>query len=527
MDSIGSISKETLGLMKGGLSGGRDWLTGKPLEKGVSISTGLTWYDLQAPSKNLYPQITPIRNSLPRVKRKDPGPAAHWISVDSIVGSGWDSMGWVPEGQRSGTMGYNTSNHAFTYVTIGEEDYLTFEAEAAAEGFEDENAMVTFRLLQKMMQKEEKGLLGGNAGGALGSGGIALGTCNTPTVSSVADTNSTLPTATYKVQCVELTFEGYKNSTLAAGVATQKTIVGADGKSFVLNGGAGQASAESAGQGVTSGTNHLVATVTPKSGAVAWAWFISSAGGSGNETLQQITYVPWMIQSVALVAGRQTAASITSDYSANSNYAFNGLITTAFSYGTYGGAGTAYVTYLSNPLDGSAGKGVGFTASGRGSVVEIDNALKAMWDNNRLGPTVMYVNSQEQQNITSKCLTNASGPLLRYEVPTTPGQAYGIVAGGVIDYYYNPFTPDGGYKLPVKLHPDVPPGTVLFWCERLPTWYQSNNVPNVAEVLLRRDYYRMDWPLRTRQREYGVYAEEVLGIYAPFAMGIITGVANL
>jgi len=30
----------------------------------------------------------------------------------------------------------------------------------------------------------------------------------------------------------------------------------------------------------------------------------------------------------------------------------------------------------------------------------------------------------------------------------------------------------------------------------------------------------------TRQRQVGVYAEEVLAVYAPFAMGVICNIAN-
>ena len=63
-------------------------------------------------------------------------------------------------------------------------------------------------------------------------------------------------------------------------------------------------------------------------------------------------------------------------------------------------------------------------------------------------------------------------------------------------------------------------------CERLPVWYQSNQTPNVAEVLTRRDYHRVDWPLRTRRREFGVYAEETLAVYAPFGVGILTNIGN-
>ncbi len=48
----------------------------------------------------------------------------------------------------------------------------------------------------------------------------------------------------------------------------------------------------------------------------------------------------------------------------------------------------------------------------------------------------------------------------------------------------------------------------------------------MAEVLTRRDYYRVDWPLRTRRHEFGVYAEETLAVYAPFGIGILTNIGN-
>ena len=88
--------------------------------------------------------------------------------------------------------------------------------------------------------------------------------------------------------------------------------------------------------------------------------------------------------------------------------------------------------------------------------------------------------------------------------------------------YYNPVT---GVEIPVKVHPDLPPGTILAF-ERLPVWYQSNEVPNVAEVMTRRDYYRIDWPIVTRSREFGVYAEETRAVYSPFGVGILTNIAT-
>jgi len=506
------ISRDTIDMMKGSLGQPLDGelLRGGGLQKGVTIATGLTWYNLEIPAKNIYPTITPLRNSIPRVGPRGagtqhPGDAAHWKTIRALIGSGYDAMGWVPEGQRSGVMNYTSIPMAKTYVTLGEEDNLTFEAEAAAEGFEDENAMVTFRLLQKMMRKEEIGILGGNAT-------LQLGTPDTPSTAA-AGTGGTLPSATYSVIVVALTLEGWKNSSITGGVATTKVITGADGKNFTLNGGSSNRSS-AASQAITLGQN-LYYWTTPVPGALAYAWFIGTAG---NEILQQITTQANGSWTVPLLTGTQAATAVSGDHSTNPELAYDGLFSYAFNPDN-----NAIVTYMTQ---GANGVPSALTASGRGSIVEIDTVLESMWDQFNLGPSVLYVNSREQRLISDKVLSNTSGPLLRYDANSTPGGPYAITAGGVIDYYYNPFSHEGGYKLPVKIHPDIPPGTILGWCERLPPWYQSNEVPNVAEMKVRRDYYRIDWPLVTRQREYGVYAEEVLAIYAPFAMFVITNIPN-
>jgi hypothetical protein len=43
---------------------------------------------------------------------------------------------------------------------------------------------------------------------------------------------------------------------------------------------------------------------------------------------------------------------------------------------------------------------------------------------------------------------------------------------------------------------------------------------------LSKSSYQLDWPIVTRERQVGVYAEEVLAVYAPFAMGVISNIAN-
>jgi hypothetical protein len=498
---MSNVTQETLDLIKLALAN-----PSQDLAKSINLGTGLVAIDLQAPAKNLYPIITPLRNAIPRVGGGT-GTATQWRQVNAITGSGFDAMGWVPEGQRSARMSYSTTSKAATFVTIGEEDQLSFEAEAAAQNFEDLDATMSLRLLQKLMRKEETGLLGGNAS-------LALGTPATPALSA-SGSGATLPAATYSVIVVALAFEGYKNSSLAGGVATSQTFTGADGNPYTLGGGSSNKSAN-ATQAVTLGQT-LFASVAAAQGAVAYAWYVGTAG---SETLQAITTINSAAFAAPLAGGRQAATAITGDNSRNATLAFDGLLTAAFNP-----ANSAFVNVLPT---GTAGAGTPLTASSRGSVIEIDAMLQSMWDQFRLSPTVIYVNSQEQRNITNKVLNSSSGPLLRYnaEAAAQGQDPYAIVASGAIEFYYNPFAVDGGTKIPVKLHPDLPPGTIIGWCERLPAAYQSNEVPNVAEVKTRRDYYRIDWPLRTRQREVGVYAEEVLAIYAPFAMGVITNIAN-
>lgn len=502
---LANLTQETLALFKAAQGGIK---TEDDLRKSVTTGTGLVGFDLQAPAKNLYPYLAPLVKEIPRVPGET-GTATNWRVVSAIQGSGYNAMGWVPEGQRSARMSYVTANKAATYVTIGEEDQVSFESVTAARGFEDLRATAAVRLLQKMRMKEEDAILGGNTS-------IALGVTPSPTVVG-SNTGGALAAGTYSVVCVALTYEGFRNSSVAGGVATSQTITGADGLTYTLNGGSANKSA-SVSSGALSGVgvNSISASVTPVVGAVAYAWYWSTTVGS--EVLGAITTIN-SILITANAAGTQLASAITADSSRNTSVpAFDGLLTW-----TWNQAGVNVVRQAT----GTAGTGTPMTSSGRGSVNEIDSILQALWDNYRVSCEVIWMNSQELKNITNKVLSNASGPLLRYVKGENESDAeYRLAASGRIDFYYNPFAIEGGDKIPIKVHPTIPPGTILGYTNTLPPQYQNNNVPRAVEVRTRRDYYEIDWPLRTRQYEMGVYSEEVLAMYAPFTLWSLTNVAN-
>jgi len=495
----GELTQATLEMIKASQAKENDALT-----KSVSTATGLVAYDLQAPAKNLYPVNTPIRNVLPRTPG-GVGTATNWKVIQQVTGSGFDAMGWVAEGQRTGRMSYSAIDKAAAYRTIGEEDQVTFEAVSAGRTFEDVRATAAMRVLQKMMLKEENALTFGNAT-------LNLGTPVTPTVSA-SGSGATLPAATYSVIVVALTGEGYRGASLTNGIPTSQTITGADGNTYSLNGGSSNKSA-AATSAVTLGQT-LFASTTSVTGALGYAWFVGTAG---NEKLEAITSINSMAINKPLLGTGQTAASVAAtDKSSNPTLAFDGLFTTAFKSGSG--------SYINTLATGTAGTGSFLTSSGRGSVVEIDNAMQNMWDNYQVSPSIIFVNSQELRNITNKVLSSGSAPLLQYFADPAQG-AKVVAAGGAIEYYYNPFVMGTGVKIPIMIHPAIPAGTIIMWAKDLPSQYQSNNVPNVAEVKTRKDYYQIDWPLRTRANEFGVYAEEVLAVYAPFAIGVINNVGN-
>jgi hypothetical protein len=306
---------------------------------------------------------------------------------------------------------------------------------------------------------------------------------------------------------VALTMEGLRNSSVAGGIATTKTVTGADGKTFSINGGSSIKSA-AATQAVTLGQT-LFASVTAIQGAAGYAWFV---GAAGAEKLEKITTINSASFSAPLIGGTQQAATTVgaADYSANAT-GFNGLLTTALKSGS--GA------YIKSLATGTAGTGTVLTASGRGSVNEIDDMMQNMWDTSQCSVSVLYVNSQELRNITAKVLASGNTSLLNYFSGADEKAAeYHLTAGGNVEFYYNPYL---SKKIPIRLHPNIGAGTILGYAEDLPVQYQSNEVPNVAEVKVRRDYYQIDWPITTRAQMAGVYAEEVLAVYAAFAMGVM------
>jgi len=463
-------------------------------------TVGLQTYDLEAPAKNLYPVLTPLRNRIPRVSGKG-GIQANWkavVGLDAIY-----QFAGVMEGRRGALMTQQTAEYFAAYRTIGRESSVTYEADFAAEGFDDLRARAVNGLLQQVMLDEEKIILGGNTS-------LSLGVTPTPTL-AIATVNGFIPaTTTVSVICVALTTEGGLRSTLLTGLAGILTVTPTDGQgSFTTSGGSAQKSANATGAtGGGTATNSVLASVTPVRGAMSYGWYW---GAVGNETLGAITNTSQVLITTAAGTGTQTAAAMPTSDNSKSSLVFDGLLTIASNpaFGSY---------YLSQT------PGLGLTPDGIGGIVEFDIVLKYFWDVLRLSPSKIIISSQEMINIRKKILgVGAQAAMTRFVFNVQQGQ---ITGGGMPKGYLNPFAAGNGpAELPFELHPNMPAGTVLFDTDDVP--YPMNNIGNIKQLRCRRDYYQIEWPKRTRQYEYGLYSDEVLQHYFPPAMGILTNLANI
>jgi hypothetical protein len=505
-----AVTQETLDALKAAQSAPSDLV--KSFVQPGSATTGLHAYNLEAPSKKLYPVLTPLRNSLARVMGGF-GTQANWKSITQINNA--NVRGGVSDGKRGGVIDHTLTEHFAAFRGWGLENNVTFEADYAAKGFEDLKALAVSSTLEGTMIQEERLILGGNTS-------VAMGKTPTPALTG-ATSGGALADATYSVICVALGLQAYldvvgvNNGATNEAFAAATTLVpgsitrtNADASTSTFGGGSAQKSTnQTAVISGGSGAGKISATVTAVNGAVGYAWYVGTAG---SERLNQVTSINSCVITAASNGGAQLASALADADHSTSALDFDGLLYQAVKSGS-----NAYVKTMAT---GTAGTGTPLTSDGAGGIAEFEEAFVYFFNRFRLSPTKIYVSSQELINITKKIIGNNGAPLIRSNVDATDAASL-IAAGMVVKSYLNKVT---GTNIPLVVHPNMPAGTVFFYTERLP--YPLANVSNVARMLMRQEYYQIEWPLQTRKYEYGVYADGVLQHYAPFSMGVITNIAN-
>ncbi|MEI7606692.1 MAG: hypothetical protein WCJ64_04845 [Rhodospirillaceae bacterium] len=471
----------------------------KAFVQSTSPTSGLTAYDLEPGAKALYPVETPLRNKIPRVGAGR-GTQANWkaitgININSI------SVG-VSDGNRGGVVSTAVQEYMAAYRGIGLEDFVSFEADYAAEGFDDLKATSCQGLLRAVMIGEEEIIVGGNTS-------LPLGQTPTPIVADLATGGALAANAAVSVRVAALTMDAYLTGSIDTGVRGLVTRTNADGSSDTYGGGTAKVSPATAITTANDGnaTHALAVTVAPVTGAVGYAWFWGTAG---NELLGAITTIN-SLEITAAATGTQTASSLGAGDNSTNLLVFDGLISMIAKPGSN--------SYIHVMPTGTIGQGTPLTADGLGGIVEIDAALKHFWDRYRLSPTAILVSSQEQTSITKKVLAGSQQGSQRFVINVNQGDIQG---GDLVTSYTNKYTMRGARSIAIIPHPNLPPGTILFITDAMP--YPLAGISNVLQMRCRRDYYQLEWPLKTRKYEYGVYFDGVLQNYFPPAFGMITNI---
>ena len=484
----GNVTKETLDLIKAAQP---QSLVGQEIAKAYNQATGLVFYDLEPAAKLLYPVLTPLRNEIPRVSG-DGGTATNW-KVITAINTGGVRAG-VGEGNRGGVISITAADRTAAYRGLGLEDNVTFEAQDAGKNFDDVRSLAQLNLLRATMIQEERVILGGNSS-------LALGTTPTPTVAG-SGSGGSLATQTLSVICVALTLAAFKEASIAGGVPVGGTRTNADGSTDTVNGGWAQKS--TAGTASLTGPNaSATATVAHVAGAVAYAWYW---GVAGSELLGAIT----TLNSVAITAnaaGTQNASALTASDKSRDTLVFDGLLTQIWTSGSG--------SVLDVAATGTPGVGTAFTSDGAGGVTEVESVLFQFWDNAKLSPEKMRVSGKTLQALNKLVIANGGAPLIRYAMDAG-GQ--NIVAGTVIGGYLNKIT---NTTIKIEVHPDMPDGMILYTTSTVP--YPLSGVGNVVQMKLRRDYYSIEWPQRSRKYEFGVYLDGLLQNYFTPGFGIQRG----
>lgn len=463
------------------------------------VAGNLNAFDLRGPALQLYPVITPLRNRLPRQLSDRGDLATRWKAITGVNTSGFE-LGVAP-GRRSAEMAVTEQDYVASYAGIGLEASIDWEAVWSGGKEFDNKATLVQSLLRAVMIGEENVILNGNAS-------MPLGTPVAPTLS--AGTNSGgFPTSGTNVfvGVSALTARALANSSVTGGIAYGNvTRVNIDGTTTAY--GAGASAITALVSFTTTAANQQVnASVQAVKGAAGYAWYVGTSAGTA--TLAAITTINKATFTGAGTGTQNSSVGIGAlDGSANA-LVFDGFITQALK---------STASYFAS-LDGNT-----LTADQANGIIEIDTALQWFWDNKRLSPTEIWVNSQEARNINKKIVASGGVPLFRFTLPGGTGSdddKPALLGGASIAKYWNKFTQQ---FLDIRIHPNLAPGTIFFNSSEIP--YPLSGVDNVSFVRCRRDYYQIEWPVVSRQYVYGVYADEVLVCRAPFSLGVIANVAN-
>lgn len=517
---LGDVSTESIAAVRNALRAGRQVqgdpdVLAKATTQGWQVATGAVGLLLEPRLINLFPVLSPIRNWMSRHGAPNGATAVQWRAITAINVSSLKPG--VADGNRNSVVSTSEKDRSQTFKSFGYDDFVTFDAQDSAMDIYDLRAEASANLLAATMATgEEPLILGGNVT-AIGKPGAF-----TVTDGATAVAGPFTGSTAYDFAISALTHFGFAAG--ATGHATADALDETDGTTLTT---------------YTSGsakTSPIIAFPAVR-GAVAYNVYIGTHGG----TLYYAFTTTATKVTVVTAAGAATMAGTPATYTAatygtpiilaalpSSGHVPNSADQTADALSFDGlipqleaNAGSQYYDATAHYQGGGYYKdmqGATYTSDGGNGIVELDAMLKSLWDTSRIGPTRIYVNSQEAES-WAKLIVQSGAAVGTYRF-VQQVNADGTVTGGLVaDSYRNKFT--APRIIPIEIHPYLAPGTILALSERLP--FPRANVPSAFQLEVLREYTQYEWALVQRRWEFGIYGRECLKVYFPAGTGVIVG----
>jgi hypothetical protein len=506
---LNEVTKNTIAMQKdAAVSLAKDATT-----QGYSIATGITGIDLEAPSKSLFPVLSPLRNVIPRTKAQMGATSAQWKGIMGINTT--NVRATTGFGYAGNTISTKEQNFAAPYKVISLGDTVQYDAQIQAQGYQDLRATAGVNALYALMEQEEIVLMGGQ--------NFTLGTPVAPTL-AVSTTLGTIGAVNVGVAVAARTMQGYYDG--QSGLSSTPALSGA----------------------LTGATNQVTATAAYVPGATVYDWYVGISGGTlyyyGSTTINimvisnvpvaaatttGITYggasIPGYYASNVWTAITTAAICTTAGDNSIDPNAYNGII--ASLVGDY--VNGQFVQHNTGLNCGSYLKSLnGAVMTGNnGTINEIDAALMYLWNNARVTPTKILMNATDRINASNKMV--ASGGAYTMYAPDNIGERQNVIGGQIVSSYVNKAM--NGVSIPIEVHPYLPQGTIIGLTESLP--YPNNKVSNVLEVETQLEYQQIEYAINRQsgvsggpRYDFEVRAQEAFKNYFPGAFFMIQNVQN-
>jgi hypothetical protein len=481
--NIAADLREVVTALQGAFGTGRNNAT---LDKDVmadlakfGIGSGMQPYDLAEYAVFLQPVFSPLRNSLPRLRRKGRNfEAKSVVNVDTN-----NTPGIITEGQLAPAIATQFADVTTYFMSYGvSSDPVTMEQLYAGEGSNgsfsiDSRAVAVANLLKAQFLKEERLFLGG-----LGSTSQVYSVNNSPTNgfnftfggsmgaapaggTVASDTTAgTIPAATYS-----LVYTTVSSFAIATGMATNQ------GQILYGNSNAGESLQNASALSTTlSGSGQITFTPPSYKGPVpvlAYKLYVQLSDGqyhyAGYTTGAPLTITELPTTSAITPPTTDQTASVGSGPN-GLNGSFNGILAWIFATGS-----------------GATIKQV----NGELTLNDVNSAFASAFTTQFANPDHLYCSPIDVQTLTGLLTGNNGGQ--PYWFAAQQGNAQGeLTANFRVSSYLNPVT---SKIIPVDVHAYLPQGTMFAITEQLPDWYVGNNVPDVWTWAGAMDYLEIDY----------------------------------